>query len=101
MYLIQVLLPIKGPNGAFPPALVSETRSELVNTFGGVTAYLRTPAAGAWTAPDGTLERDEVVMIEVVTTNFDRGWWAEYSGILAQRFGQDTIHIRAIAVETV
>ena len=101
MYLIQLLLPTKGANGAFPPALFSETRSELVNAFGGVTAYLRTPAAGTWMAPDGSVERDDVIMIEVVTSGFDRGWWAEFSGILAQRFGQDTIHIRAIAVETV
>jgi hypothetical protein len=40
-----------------------------------------------------------VVMMEVVTDTFDRTWWRTYSATLAQRFAQDTIHVRALPVE--
>ena len=78
---------------------LAETRRELVDQFNGVTAYLRSPAKGLWTAPDGHTEADDVVMVEVVTDTFDRGWWRTYSALLAQRFAQDTIHVRALTVE--
>jgi hypothetical protein len=100
VYVIQILLPRTG--GGEEPARdaeFAETRAELVEAFDGVTAYLRSPAQGAWTAPDGRVERDEIVMVEVVTPNFDRRWWREYGERLASRFGQDAIHIRALPAE--
>ena len=39
------------------------------------------------------------MMVEVVTHTFDRVWWRTYSATLAQRFAQDTIHLRALPVE--
>lgn len=102
MVLIQLLLPTTLPRGAeFPDATVAltQTRRELVERFSGLTAYLRAPAKGLWTSPDGHTEQDDVVMIELVTDVFDRHWWRTYAATLAERFGQDTIHVRALAVE--
>ncbi len=45
------------------------------------------------------MERDDVLMVEVVTETFDRAWWGEYAEILAQRFGQDEMHVRAMPIE--
>ena len=98
MVLIQLLLPI-GASGDSAVTALAETRRELVDRFKGVTAYVRSPAKGLWTAPDGHTEADDVVMVEVVTDTFDRTWWRTYSATLAQRFAQDTIHVRALAVE--
>jgi len=98
MVLIQLLLPI-GASGDSAVTALAETRRELVDRFKGVTAYVRSPAKGLWTAPDGHTEADDVVMVEVVTDTFDRAWWRTYSATLAQRFAQDTIHVRALAVE--
>jgi hypothetical protein len=67
--------------------------------FKGLTAYVRSPAAGLWTAPDGRTERDDVVMVEVVTDRFDRAWWRAYSATLAERFEQEVIHVRALPVD--
>jgi hypothetical protein len=94
MYLIQMLLPTQGRESD-----VARTREELVDAFGGVTAYTRSPAQGVWLAPDGDRERDSVVMVEVLTRQFDREWWRAYGLTLAARFGQEEIHIRALAVE--
>jgi hypothetical protein len=102
MVLIQLLLPTTsdGPGGPQrTAAALNETRRELAETFEGLTAYLRSPAKGVWTAPDGHTEQDDVVMVEVVTTSFDRVWWRTYAARLARRFRQDAIHVRAVAIE--
>jgi hypothetical protein len=100
MYLIQLLLPApRTPSAREPDPRVADTRRELVGRFGGMTAYLRTPAHGVWTSPEGDLAHDDVVMVEVVADTFDRQWWREYAGQLARRFAQDAIHVRAVQVE--
>jgi hypothetical protein len=100
MHLIQILLPRYDTDRVpFDDRLLAQTRAEIVERFGGVTAYLRSPAAGAWIAPGGSIERDEVVMVEVVTDDLDRGWWRQYLETLQVRFGQEEIHARAVRVE--
>jgi hypothetical protein len=100
MVLIQILLPVATSRGsAEADARVRETRRELVDAFGGLTAYLQTPAQGVWTSPDGERERDAVVMVEIVAEHFDRAWWRQYTATLAGRFQQDVIHVRAIAAD--
>ena len=101
MYLIQLLLPRVGVKGGIAgDSEFALTRAELLDAFDGVTAYLRSPAQGAWTAPDGAVERDEVVMVEVLTDAFDRAWWRAYAARLARRFDQEEIHVRALVAET-
>ena len=97
--LIQLLLPTT-PNGAAEgQSDLADARRELAARFHGVTAYVRSPARGLWTAPDGHTEQDDVVMVEVVTDRFDRVWWRTYVATLAERFGQQSIHVRAMPVE--
>jgi len=99
MVLIQLLLPSTGPAGADGLAPLAQTRRELAEEFDGLTAYLRSPAKGLWTAPDGHTEQDDVVMVEVVADTFDRAWWRTYAATLAERFRQESIHVRALPVE--
>lgn len=99
-HLVQVLLPIHLPDGTDVPAeLFAEVRTELTARFGGVTAYSRSPATGLWKRTEAEIERDQVIMIEVVVAAFDREWWAAYREQLEVRFGQEEIHARAVAVE--
>ena len=102
MVLIQLLLPTSFPEGSASrdaSAEISETRRELTEKFGGLTAYVRSPAKGTWTAPDGDKAHDDVVMVEVVTGEFDRGWWRTYADRLAARFRQEAVHVRAMSIE--
>ena len=99
MVLIQVLLPTNGATPAHGLAPLAQTRAELAERFRGLTAYLRSPAKGLWTAHDGHTEQDDVVMVKVVTDSFDRGWWRTYAATLAKRFSQDSIHVRAVPVD--
>jgi hypothetical protein len=98
MVLIQLLLPTQTHAGVDHRASLATTRRELTDRFHGLTAYVRSPARGLWTSPDGRTEEDDVVMIEVVTETFDRLWWRTYASTLARRFEQDTIHVRALPI---
>ena len=97
MVLVQALLPVS--TDAEADERIRHTRRELVEAFGGITAYLQTPAQGVWTSPEGERERDAVVMVEIVTERFDRAWWQQYAATLATRFQQEAIHVRALTVE--
>ena len=99
MVLIQLLLPTSGARLAGADAPLAETRRELTDQFSGLTAYVRSPAKGSWTASDGHTEEDEVVMVEIVTETFDRAWWRSYAATLAVRFDQESIHVRALPVD--
>lgn len=98
MVLIQLLLPATPSSAA---TSLAETRAELADTFTGLTAYVRSPAKGLWTAPDGRVEEDDVVMVEIVTETFDRSWWRAYVETLKTRFQQEAIHLRVIGIEMV
>ena len=101
MVLIQLLLPTTvSPEAAnHGESALTVTRRELSEKFDGLTAYVRSPAKGDWTAADGHTEHDDVVMVEVVTQVFDRGWWRDYAARLAARFEQKAIHVRAMSIE--
>ena len=100
MHLVQLLLPLRDNAGvAFPRRDFETVRTELTRRYGGVTAYLRSPAAGVWTSETGTVARDEVVMVEVVVDDLDRAWWGTYRHELEARFRQAEILMRALACE--
>ncbi len=99
MVLIQLLLPTGAPARGAQGEQLAQTRRELTERFRGLTAYVRSPARGSWTAPDGRTEQDDVVMVEVVAETFDRVWWRAYAATLATRFEQERIHLRAMPVE--
>lgn len=100
MHLVQLLLPLRDNDGTpFPRASLDAVRHELTDRFGGVTAHLRAPAAGAWKDDEGDVARDDVVIVEVMADALDRAWWADYRRALESRFRQDEIVIRATPIE--
>ena len=100
MHLVQILLPLRDNDGsAFPREWLDGVRHTLTERFGGVTAHLRAPAAGAWKDDEGDVARDDVVIVEVMADELDRGWWADYRRVLERRFRQDEIVIRATEFE--
>ena len=102
-HLVQILLPTRMRDGA-PVATeqFARVRVELTERFGGVTAYSRSPATGLWKRDeDDRIERDQVIMVEVVVDVFDREWWARYREQLETRFGQEEVHARALVMEQI
>lgn len=99
MYLVQIILPCYENSGkAVDAALFRQVRQTLLDRFGGVTAYTRAPAQGLW--QDGSrVERDEVLLYEVMVANLDRAWWAAYREELEGKFHQQELVIRAHRIE--
>ena len=99
MYLIQLLVPLFDNNEQkFPAEYFRETRNELAEHFGGVTAFFRSPAVGLWKESDKDLHRDEVVLFEVMASDLNEDWWREYRLGLQQKFRQEEMMIWASAV---
>ena len=106
MYLIELLLPLRDNQGvAFDRGHFDRVRDELVDRFGGVTAFIRSPAEGVWkddkdAAPnESAAVRDDVVIYEVMSDGLERDWWRAYREDLTARFAQDELVIRATAIE--
>ena len=101
MHLVRLLLPLYDNEGQrFPPKLLDGVFDELTHRFGGVTAYQRSPAEGAWKPPGERVVHDDVVLFEVTVETLDRQWWAAYRRTLEERFQQDKLLILALAAET-
>lgn len=100
-YLIQIILPLYRSDGErFDAAAFTAVRRELTDRFGGTTAYTRAPAEGTWEDPDGRVQHDDVIVVEVMAERLDRGWWRDYAAELAARFEQDALVVRALAFES-
>lgn len=100
MHLVQLFLPVYDNHGRrFPKPLFDRVRAELTGAFGGVTAFVRSPAVGLWQDETGEVCRDDVVLFEVMADALDRAWWAAYRRTLGERFAQDDVLIRVSTVE--
>jgi hypothetical protein len=101
MHLVQILLPVYGNDGE--PLLHStydQIREELVAKFGGLTAFTQSPAEGIWTPHQKQPQRDEVIMIEVMTSVLDLEWWTDYRKTLEKRLSQQSVVIRSLPMES-
>ncbi len=98
MYLVEIFLPLRDNAGRrFDQALYGRVRQELVDRFGGLTAFSRVPAEGLW-AEGGEATADEIVIFEVMADLLERDWWAGYRKELEGSFAQDVVLIRASEV---
>lgn len=100
MHVVEIYLPLKRGDGSDQPRrLFGALREELVGKFGGLTAFSRAPAEGLWEAAPGEVERDSIVIVEVMAETLDRGWWEGLRSRLEANFEQEEILIRATAAE--
>ena len=101
MHLVQILLPLFDNAGRrFGETPFEAVRDELTHRFGGVTAFMRSPATGLWKKQTGQVDRDEVVTVEVMVDTLDHTWWRAYRAQLAGQFEQEQLVVRAIPIET-
>ena len=99
MYLIQLLLPLHdNRKKAFPKDYFDGVRETLTERFGGVTAFLHSPAVGLWKDGDIEVSQDEVVMYEVISDELDKSWWETYRKELQESFSQEELLVWATTV---
>jgi hypothetical protein len=100
MKVVEIFLPLQCNDGSPQPrALFGAVRAELVERFGGLTAYARAPAEGLWEPHEGKLREDSIVIFEVMVEELEHHWWAAFKAGLERKFGQETLLIRASPAE--
>ena len=99
MYLIQLLLPLHdNRKEKFPVEYFHSVRENLTDRFGGVTAFVRSPAVGLWKDDVEDVSHDEVVMFEVISNELNEGWWEEYRIKLQEKFRQKELLVWATSI---
>ncbi|MBM3095777.1 hypothetical protein GFB56_34295 [Ensifer sp. T173] len=96
MHLIQIFLPLVG-NKRDSSKRFAEVRDQLTTRFGGATLYRNAPAEGLW-EDEGAVEKDFIIIAEVMAVELDQNWWADYRKELERRFKQDEIVVRAVSM---
>lgn len=99
MHLIQLLLPLYDNVGTrFPQEPFLQVRNELVEQFGGLTAYAQTPVSGLWQEDGERTVRDDLVIYEVMIDELDADWWGRYRAMLEVRFRQERLVVRTYPI---
>ncbi len=91
MHLVEIFLPVERDGDR---SVIERTLAELTERFGGATAFSRSPAEGLW-KDGGEVERDRIVIVEVMVSDLDHAWWRSYRERLEAELRQDVILIRA------
>lgn len=100
MHVVEILLPLRDNDGRrFAPELYGWVREILVERFGGLTAFTRSPAEGLWEPEKGERGRDEIVVVEIMADRLDRGWWRGFRQDLERRFRPDEMVVRSRETE--
>lgn len=100
MVLVQILLPLyTNERQLFPDTQYEQVRETLMERFGGVTAYQRSPALGHWKQTEEVTIRDDIVVFEVMLDTLDHAWWHDYREQLRLSFTQDKLIVRALPFE--
>jgi hypothetical protein len=102
VHLIEIFLPLNTNDGSPQPAgLLHTVREEMIQRFGGVTAFTRSPAKGISVEEGDGRAEDDIVVYEVMVQSLDGAWWSTYKRELEQRFQQREVLIRAMPLELV
>ena len=94
MWLVQIFVPVVDDSDQ----VLRDVKQELIDRFGGVTAYSRSPAEGIW-REGNTKEKDDIIIVEVMANEFDRDWWQAFRSRLERQLAQKEIVVRAQRVE--
>lgn len=94
-HLVEILLPL---TKTLTREKLDTIRAELTDRFGGVTLHSNAPAEGSWN-DEGDLERDRVIIAEIMTEMLSRTWWAEFRERLEKQLSENEIVVRATQIE--
>jgi hypothetical protein len=102
MYLFEIFLPLTLNDGTKQPVeLFARVREELIERFGGVTAFIRSPAKGVWQLEENERTEDEIVIYEVMSESVDQLGWQTYKREIEQRFQQQELLFRTSRVDLI
>src|SRR5688572_2667763 len=99
--IVEIFLPLDTGSGrAVDVELVEGIVKGLADRFGGATAFTREPAEGLWKRA-AEIERDRILIIEVLADEIDEVWWHDYRRKLEIEFEQEKILIRVTSCRVI
>jgi inorganic pyrophosphatase len=100
--LFQIYLPRNQENGKpFSEERFKKVKTELTERFGGLTMYTRAPAKGLWKDEGEKTVSDDILIFEVMASEYDQEFWKDYKAELEKKFKQDEVLIRCSTIQTV
>jgi hypothetical protein len=92
--VVEIFLPLDTRTGRpIDLEVIEGIVKGLADRFGGATAYTREPAEGLWKRAM-SIERDRIIIVEVLVDEIDEVWWHDYRRKLEAEFEQDKVLIR-------
>jgi hypothetical protein len=92
--VVEIFLPLDTRTGRpIDLEVIEGIVKGLADRFGGATAYTREPAEGLWKR-SMAIERDRIIIVEVLVDEIDEVWWHDYRRKLEGEFEQDKVLIR-------
>ncbi len=100
--LFEIFVPLHNQDGkSFPDSHFDKLRDLLLDKFGGVTVYHRSPVKGIWHGHNDSAEEDKLIIFEVMTVTAEKEFWNTLKSDLEKRFQQDEILIRVSRISMV
>lgn len=101
MQIVEVFLPLDTGSGIpIEPEIIEGIVGGLADRFGGATAFTRAPADGLW-KQGTTMQKDRILIIEVMVSELEEGWWRKYRAKLEREFEQGEVLIRVTSCRTI
>lgn len=99
--VFEIFIPLQDQDGKdFPEKYYNALRKLLLEKFGGVTVYHRSPVTGIWDSSDSGVDKDKLVIFEVMAVTGDDEFWNKLKRDLEKQFQQSEILIRSARINT-
>jgi inorganic pyrophosphatase len=99
--LIQLFLPCYNKDGKpFSQTLYHSVSKHLTEKFKGLTAYVQSPTEGYWKTGHQVI-KDQLMVYEVMATTIDVAYWQQYKKELQNKFKQQEIVVRSLAISLI
>jgi hypothetical protein len=99
--IVEIFLPLDTRTGrAVDLELIEGVVKGLTDRFGGATAFTREPADGLWKR-EMAIERDRIIIVEVIVDEIDEVWWHDYRRKLELEFEQQRVLVRVTSCRVI
>lgn len=100
--MVQLFLPYFDPDGRqFPRSYYNGLKQQLVEKFGGISMYEQAPITGLWKENEQAVQRDRLMIFEVMATTIDVDYWRALKEKLQKKFRQQEVLIRRMNIGVV
>jgi inorganic pyrophosphatase len=100
--LIQIFLPVVDENGSpFPNRFFVQVKNKLSEKFDGLSVYTHALAEGYWKNERSSLEKDKLLVYEVMANEVDLNYWKNFRTSLEKQFKQELIVVRCLGINLI